>query len=326
MDFVYFGDGFWATQCLERILKNHHRALAVILRQKPSDYSLKEFAERRGIEVRIPQDANDASFVKWILALNPQLNVSMSYDQILQRPILESAPLGFINCHAGKLPFYRGRNVINWVIMNNEKEIGLTIHYMDEDIDTGDVILQKTLPIHWEDTYNTLLKKIQETFPDLLVKAMELIEKKKVKRKPQKKLTGTYFCRRVPGEEWIDWDDTSLNIYNKVRAITHPGPGARTLLGNKVLILWKVHYDSAWPKYIATPGEVVGVLKGKGVTVKTGDSTLLIEKIQFEEGNNPEQPPAFPLGTRFGLNLYQTVLQLQREVGGLKKSVGKGEK
>jgi methionyl-tRNA formyltransferase len=312
MDFVYFGDGIWAVKCLRRLLDEGHCALAVVLRTSPSDSTLKELAEEIGVPTRTPDNVNSPKFLAWLHSLEPDLNISMSYDQILRKPILNSAPLGFINCHAGKLPYYRGRNVVNWAIINNEEEIGLTIHYVDEGIDTGDIILQRTLPIDWEDTYGTMLEKIQESFPELLAKAVRLIEKGEVNRQPQAHQEGTYFSKRVPGDEWIDWRDSSLNIYNKIRAITHPGPGARTLLDGQKLIVWQAFYDPSWPEYIATPGEVVGIIPDQGVKVKTGDSTLILERVQFV--GDVEHIPEFQIGTRFGVGPTQTVHRLQQEV------------
>ena len=99
---------------------------------------------------------------------SPDLNLSVSYDQIIRRPLLEAAPLGFVNFHAGKLPIYRGRNVVNWALINGETEIGLTAHFMDEGIDTGDILLQRTLPIAWTDTYGDVLSRVVDAFPDLV--------------------------------------------------------------------------------------------------------------------------------------------------------------
>jgi len=315
---IYFGDGIWATNTLEKLLDEGHQVQAVILRREPSDNTLAKLAHSAGISVHSPDRVNAPEFVDWVRSPQPDLNISMSYDQILRRAIIESAPLGFINGHAGKLPYYRGRNVINWAIINNEQEIGLTVHYVDEGIDTGDIILQSVLPISWDDTYGTVLEKVQEALPDLLVKAVALIEKKEVNRQPQAHLEGSYFSRRIPGDEWIDWSDTSLNIYNKIRAITHPGPGARTVLGDRTLIIWCARYNPSWPKYIATPGEIVEVIPGQGVRVKTGDSTLILERVQFEGEDEFEQDPNFRVGTRFGVNLIETVHQLRRQVAELR--------
>ncbi len=299
MRILYFGDGLWATKCLQRLLDNNHQVVAVILRCKPSDSTLEELALQVGIPVRTVDKVNTSDFVNWVYSQKPDLNISMSYDQIFHKPILQTAPKGFINCHAGNLPYYRGRNVLNWAIINNEKEIGLTILYVDEGIDTGDIILQRHLLIDWEDNYGTVLAKVQDAFPELLAEAVTLIKEDRVQRQPQSHLEGTYFCARHTGDEWIDWNDTSLNIYNKIRAITQPGPGARTILGNKVLIIWNANYDLDWPKYTAIAGEVVRIEHGKGIRLKTGDSTIMIKRTQFE--NEDIYTPSFPIGTRFGV-------------------------
>ena len=166
------------------------------------------------------------------------------------------------------------------------------------------------------------MQEVQDAFSEVVAEAVRLIERNEVQRQPQVHMEGTYFSARVPGDEWIYWNDTSLNIYNKIRAITHPGPGARTLLGHGTQIVWEAYYDKGWPKYIATPGEVVEVLPGKGVKVKTGDSVLLLTRVQSEGESEPEQTPKFRIGTRFGINLTEDVYRLQRDVEDLRKLVG----
>jgi methionyl-tRNA formyltransferase len=189
--------------------------------------------------------------------------------------------------------------VINWAIINNESELGLTVHYLDEGIDTGDIILQQTIPIQWEDTYGSMLAKAQDRFLSLLSEAVRLIEHGEAPRIPQQKDAGTYCPARVEGDEWIDWSDTSLNIYNLIRAIAQPGPGARTLVGERTLVMWTARYDLRWPVYRATPGVVVEMLPGLGVRVKTGDSTLICEWTQLD-GEEPATP-TFRVGTRFAV-------------------------
>ncbi len=307
--------------CLRRIVDDGHEPAAVITRRRPTDGSLAELAAHLSVPVRAPEHANGSEFVTWLRSLKPDLNISMSYDQILKRPIIESAPLGFINCHAGKLPHYRGRNPINWAIINSETEIGITVHYLDEGIDTGDIVLLRVLPIGWEDYYGSVLNRVRDAFPDLLSEAMRLIGEDRVRRQPQPDLAGTYFAGRVTGDEWINWEDTSLNIYNKIRAISHPGPGARTLHEGRVLIIWKAWYDLSWPKYMATPGEVVGAVRGKGAKVKTGDSTLVLESVELEGEGEAPHVPKLRVGTRFGINLLDTVVQMQRQISEIRKAV-----
>ena len=315
MRILFFGDGAWATNSLQRLVQEGWTLLGVVVRIKPTDPALLTEAESLQLPVFQPRRVNDPDFVTQVANLQPDLNLSVSYDQILRRPILETAPLGFINFHAGALPYYRGRNVINWAIINGETEIGLTAHYVDEGIDTGDIILQRTLPIAWTDTYGDVLRNVTAAFPDLVVETVRLIADGQVQRQPQAQLPGTYFAGRGEGDEWLDWSDSSRNLYNKIRAITHPGPGARTLLGNQVVIVWRAFYDPTWPTYMATPGQVVGRRPGEGVLIKTGDSILLVQEVQIDDGE--AHVPTWRIGTRLGINLFSYLRELQARMASL---------
>lgn len=300
MRLILYGDGKWAEDSLQQLLANGHEIAAVVLRQKPSSPGLADLSRKAEIPSYTFDKVNADKVIQWVRSLAPELNVSVSYDQILRRPILQSAPRGFINVHGGKLPYYRGRNIINWAIINNEPEIGVTVHYVDEGIDTGDIILQECLPINWEDTYGDVLAKVEKAIPGLVARAVHLISRDEAPRQPQAHLEGTYFCRRLPGDEWIDWRDSSLNIYNKIRAITQPGPGATTTLNGRRLVIWSAEYDRRWPKYVARPGEVVGKVENSGIRTKTGDSTITVKTVQWSD-EKEETVPRFQLGTRFEL-------------------------
>lgn len=312
MRIVFFGDSVWGAAGLGGLLRDGHTIPLVVLRRRPSDDAMQQAAANAAIPTAQPANVNAPEFVERIRELAPDLNVSMSYEQILQPAILEAAPQGFINGHAGRLPHYRGRNVINWAIINDEREIGLTVHYIDAGIDTGDIILQRTVAIEWTDDYATVLEKIYSTLPDLLVEAVRQIADGTAARTVQAALPGSYFSRRVPGDEWLDWSQSSRVLYNKIRAITRPGPGARTVLGSRELVIWRADYDPQWPAYLATPGEVVG-REAEGVMVKTGDSTLRISSIQFADEAEPIRP-TWRIGTRLGVDFLQTIRALQIRV------------
>jgi methionyl-tRNA formyltransferase len=300
---VLFGDGAWATNSLLRLSETPHSIVAVVARKEPSDPTLVETVRALGLLPLQPSNVNSIDFVDRVKSLAPDLNLSISYNQILRRSIIETARLGFLNFHAGKLPYYRGRNVINWAIINGEREIGITAHFVDEGIDTGDIILQRTLPIEWTDTYGDVLRHVVEAFPDLVLDAVALITAGQPTRIQQADHPGTYFPGREEGDEWLDWSDTSFNLHNKIRAITRPGPGARTLVGNKVARIWRAFYDLSWPKYIATAGQVVG-RRDNGVLVKTGDSTILVQEVQIDDGC---ETPSWRIGTRLGMNVMASL-------------------
>ena len=149
MRIILFGDGAWAANSLERLNRDGHTVACVVVRAITSDEALEDSAKDLGILVHRPSNVNDPDFLTAISEIKPDLNLSISYDQILRTSLIGLAPLGFVNFHAGKLPYYRGRNVINWALINGESEIGITAHHIDEGIDTGDIILQRALPIDW---------------------------------------------------------------------------------------------------------------------------------------------------------------------------------
>jgi methionyl-tRNA formyltransferase len=301
MKILFFGDGQWATNSLLRLHGAGWTVQGVVVRTRPTDSSLATAAQELGLHVWQPQRVNAPEFVEQVVELGPDLGVCVSYDQILRSHIRNVAPKGFINLHAGKLPLYRGRNVVNWALINGETEIGITSHFLDDGVDTGDIILQQTLPISWTDTYGDVLQRVVEKIPELVINSVSLIARGEAQRQPQAHLAGTYFPARGPGDEWLDWSDTSRNLHNKIRAITHPGPGARTTLNGRVVIIWRGFYDPSWPTYIATPGQVVGRVEGRGVIVKTGDSTVILEEVQFEDEDNA-RIPEWSIGTRLGID------------------------
>ena len=311
---VLFGDGKWAANSLARLHEVGFVMVGVVVRTRPSDDSLSDEAGALNVPIFQPPAVNSTDFLAMVSSLAPDLCLSISYDQILRAPLLATPRLGFVNFHAGKLPRYRGRNIINWAIINGEPEIGLTAHFMDEGIDTGDIILQKTFSITWSDTYGTVLQRIVEAFPEFVLEAVKQVATGSARPVKQELVQGTYFGGRENGDEWLDWSDTSTNLYNKIRAITHPGPGARTLDDDKEVIIWNSAYDTSWPKYIATPGQVVG-RDAAGALVKTGDSVLLVTEIQFQ--NCECEVPAWRIGTRLGMNpmrIYKTLMKRIEEL------------
>jgi methionyl-tRNA formyltransferase len=297
MRVLFFGDGDWAAKSLERVAARWNVA-AVVLRHRPSSPSLEEAAKALSLPRLQPERANAPEFVAAVAALAPDLNVSVSYDQIVRRALRESARLGFLNFHAGMLPNYRGRSVVNWAILNGETEIGMTSHWMDDGVDTGDIVLQRSLPIGWTDTYGELLRRVVAAFPDLVVDALEAIASGTATRRPQAHLAGSYFRVRGPGDEWLDWSDTSRNLHNKIRAISEPGPGARTLRGETPVTIWRAWADPAAPAS-GSPGEPGVVVGGgsDGVAVATGESLLYLQDVEV---SGRRGVPDWPAGTSLG--------------------------
>jgi methionyl-tRNA formyltransferase len=291
-----FGDGEWAARTLVSLRDAGHDLSGVILRARPSHPCLEEAARAAGVPILRPSNVNDPECVDSIRSLAADVHLSVAYNQIFKAPVRATAPW-FLNVHAGKLPHYRGRNVINWALINGESEIGITVHVVDDGIDTGDILLQRVLPIGWTDTYGDVLGRAVREIPLIAVEAIELVGAGRAVLQPQG-LDGSYCRGRRNGDEWIDWWHSSVDIYNKIRGIARPGPGARTWLGDSPVVIWRATYDRSWPRYRATPGEVVRRLPERGVFVKTGDSTLFVNEVELE--GSPSHVPAWRAGTRLG--------------------------
>ncbi len=314
MRILFFGDGAWATDSLQALINEGHDLLGLVIRKAPTDLSLLQLGQEKNIRIFQPVKVNDKGFIEQVRGLDPEINLSVSYDQIFKSEIIQTATVAFVNFHAGQLPFYRGRNVINWAIINGETTIGLTAHFVDSGIDTGAIIFQRILPLDWTDTYGDVLQKVVRAFPGLVTDTVRAFAEGKVSGKIQLSELGTYFPSRKEGDEWLDWSDTSRNIYNKIRGISHPGPGALTLHGSQLVRIWRASYDPSWPSYLATPGHVVNRCAEKGVTVKTGDSTIILHEVQIS--GQPSSIPVWPLGTRLGLDVLSFLHQMQYRLEG----------
>ena len=314
MRIVLMGDGAWAADSLVRLHDDGHVIAGVVLRARPTGPALGEAAAHLGATVLQPADPAAPDLVAEVARLAPDLLLSVAYDRILRRPVLDLPARGSVNFHAGKLPHYRGRNVVNWAIINGEAEIGLTAHEIDEGIDTGAILLQQALPIRWTDTYADVLANVVKAMPDMVSRTVQGVAAGTLRPIPQP-VTGTYYGGRKAGDEWLDWTRSSRDLYNKIRGITRPGPGARTVIDGEPLVIWRAEYDPAWPSYRATPGEVVGRCASGASVVKTGDSTLLVQEV--ERAGAPAGAPRLPIGARLGVDPAAALAALSARVEAL---------
>lgn len=292
----YFADGPWAHLALEKIKKDSSIKVAFIcVRYDKKDPVLIELGKKYQIDVLFSPNINSEEFIEQLKKYNVDLFVSMSFNQIFRKKILSLPPLKTINCHAGKLPFYRGRNILNWVLINDEKEFGITVHYVDIGIDTGDIILQKTYSITDQDDYNTLLERAYVGCAEILYEAIKLIQNDAVCPILQSEIDkiGIYCGIRQEGDELLDWNQDSRDIFNFVRAICPPGPCATSFINNKLVKIKKVAMVEGAHIYKGIPGQVIGT-SSNGYYVKTKDTML--ELLDFEYDGK------IKIGSRFKAN------------------------
>jgi methionyl-tRNA formyltransferase len=249
----------------------------VVGRFNPIDGILKELAEESGLPFWLNKNINSNDFLDLVKPFQCHLFTCLSFNQIFRSRLIEFPEFGIINCHAGKLPFYRGRNILNWALINDEKEFGVTAHFIDEGIDTGDIVLQRSFPINDSDDYNTLLKCAHVECASTLYDAVKLIQAGTYSRIKQTDIhaLGTYFPKRISGDENLNWDQSSREIFNFVRAICFPGPEARTMLAGEVIRISEVQYFEGAPVFKGIPGSIIGKTSST-FDVKTRDSFVRV--------------------------------------------------
>jgi len=289
----YFADGRWAHEAFKILIQDKSIEIKFIcVRYDTTDTVLKEFAEQYHLGYLKNKNINSDEFLETVSKYDCDLFVSMSFNQIFKKRIMHLPKMKTINCHAGKLPFYRGRNILNWALINDEKEFGITVHYMDEGIDTGDIILQRTYPITDQDDYSTLLETAYIECAKILYDAIKLMQSNKQVPKKQIEIhpVGFYCGKRKPGDEKLNWNQTSREVFNFVRAICKPGPGARCILNDEEMIVNRVGLIAGAPIYTGIPGQIVG-FSNDHVIVKTLDSTVEITEYDY--------PKRIRIGDRF---------------------------
>lgn len=273
----YFADGIWGHNAFKLINEEKNFEIKFITpRFDTTDETLKNFADAYNIPYLKAKNINSDEFLSLIEKYECDILVSMSFNQIFKPAILDKYKV--INCHAGKLPFYRGRNILNWVLINDEKEFGITVHYVDEGIDTGDIILQKTYPINDEDDYKSLLLKAHTECAKLLYEALTKFINNDIIPIKQNTIhpVGMYCGVRQFGDEVINWDQTSRELFNFIRAVCKPAPMARTTLYDKPFYINKSEIIQNAPYYKGISGQILYKDADKSLIVKTKDSILKI--------------------------------------------------
>lgn len=274
----YFADGPWSHRTFDKLVRDQSISIAFICaRFDRPDGVLREQAENYKIDFLTHPKINSDDFLEKVEGYGCDIFVSMSFNQIFRKRLFEFPRLHTINCHAGKLPFYRGRNILNWALINDEKEFGITVHYVDEGIDTGDILAQRVFPITEQDTYATLLERAYDGCAELLYDTVKLLQAGQATRRAQidTHSLGFYCIARMDGDEKLNWNQTSREVFNFVRAICRPGPEARTFIGNAEIRINRVQLLPDAPAFKGIPGAVLGV-DPQGFLVKTVDSYVKV--------------------------------------------------
>jgi methionyl-tRNA formyltransferase len=247
---------------------------------------IQALAERFNIPHYQTKWMKDKNYEKIITKeIKPDIGIVVGCRILLAKNLYEIPPLGTLAVHDSLLPEYRGFAPLNWSILNGEEQTGVTLYYLNELMDGGDIVLQKSVPIHFEDTAPLVYERICQATVDVVLEAHNLLLKGKAPRISQNYATGSFTCSRTPIDGLIDWRQSTTAIYNQVRALTYPYPGAFTFYQTKRLIIWQakpVDHQLIYRGRI--PGRVINISKSEGyVEVLTGDGILRIFEVELEE-------------------------------------------
>jgi len=243
---------------------------------------VRDLAFQNNLPVYQPEDPNHPAFVEAMRSLEPDFLFSCYYRHMLKKPLLDLPKQGALNMHGSLLPRYRGRVPINWVLVHGEVETGMTLHYMEVKADRGDIVAQKRVPITDGDTALTLFARMTVAAEELLRDSYPLLRTGQAPRMPQDHSQASYFEGRRPEDGRIDWTKPAREIYNLVRAVTHPYPGAFTSLGRRRLFIWWGRPLAEPVAPAAVPGQIMARLLGEGLLVATGRGQFLVERAQWE--------------------------------------------
>ena len=291
---VFMGTPDFAQDSLKAIVESGHKVLAVIttpdthkgrklLLQMPP---VKEYALKQNLKVYQPEKLkNNEEIVKTIKQLNPDIICVVAYGKILPKEILEIPKLGVINVHPSLLPNYRGSAPIQWAIINGEKLSGVTIMYLNEEMDAGDIILKKESTIEENETIGEVWERFSNMGAKLLIEALNQIEKGVAPRIKQEGIV-TYAPMLQKEISKIDWNNKKTEeIRNLIRGL-NPIMGTYTFLNNKKYKIWTAENATNNTEIKTTkgavPGEIVFIDSKKGMYIKTIDGIISVKEIQAE--------------------------------------------
>lgn len=242
--------------------------------------SVRELAKANRIPV-LTSDINFKENVSLVREAAPDFILSFYYRNMIKNEVLAIPKRGALNLHGSYLPKYRGRVPVNWAVINGETETGATLHYMVEKPDAGDIVDQEKVAIGFDDTAFDVFNKVTDAAVTVLARSFPLLAKGCAPRIPMDLSQGSYFGGRRPEDGRINWEKSAREIYNLVRGVTHPYPGAFTHLDGKKVLIWR----GTPVEGSAEPGKIVNLAP---LQVGTGEGLFEIHTLQREEEGERE--------------------------------------
>jgi methionyl-tRNA formyltransferase len=257
MKIIFMGTPQFAVASLDALIKAGCDVVAVVTApdkpagrgQKLNESAVKQYAVANGIKVLQPEKLKDPEFLHELKSLHADLQVVVAF-RMLPEVVWSMPPRGTINLHASLLPQYRGAAPINWVLINGEKESGVTTFFLKHEIDTGDILFTEKITLTGDETAGDLHDRLMHKGAGLLVKTVKGVESGRYNEHPQSALLDGVELKHAPKifkeDCLIDWQQPAESIYNKIRGLS-PYPTAYTFLNDKILKVFNATFETAKP-------------------------------------------------------------------------------
>lgn len=293
LNIIFMGTPDFALPVLEAVQSSNHQLLAVVTQpDRPRGRGkhltpppVKTWAMKNRIPVHQPlKIRGNQDFLDKISRLNPDLIITAAYGQILPGSLLDIPPLGCINVHASLLPEYRGASPIQQVLIDGRKKTGISMIYMDEGMDTGDIIMQQQLTIEPEENAGQLHDRLAALGANMIPAVLNLFGQGKPVGTPQDSKKATYCSKIDKNRGEIQWEQSAESICNLVRGLT-PWPGTFTFLnqGKRLKVLRALTME-CHPHHHHTPGTVLTADESNGFQVACGQGAIRIMQLQEQGG------------------------------------------
>lgn len=286
MKILFMGTPDFAVGSL-KMLNKKHKVVGVFTKpdkvnkrgNKVSFSPVKKYALENDLKVYQPESVKAIETLELVKSLAPDIIVVIAYGKILPKELIEIPRYKIINVHASLLPKYRGAAPIHYSIVNGDEKTGVSIMYIVEKLDAGDVILQKETDIEEEDTLETVYDRLAKLGEKALEEALVLIENGKENPKPQNEDEATFVKPISKEEAQINWNQSKEKIYNFVRGM-NPFPCAYTFLNQKRFKIYEVEKKET--DLNGEVGEVIDLIKGKGPLVKVENGAVILKQVRPE--------------------------------------------
>lgn len=299
------------VRTLDRLLAAGERPVFVIARDCEREtmwfHDLEQRCRAEAIEFHPVGRIRDDESVAYVRERRPDLIFSVYYTEIIPPSVLALPPHGIINFHPALLPKYRGPHPVNWAIIKGETKTGLTAHYMDTGVDTGPILLQKEVPITLADTFASVSRRIMDLVPNTVLEVLKGLRRGTLDPVPQDESQASYFPRRTEKDDIVVWHRSAKEIYDLIRGLYYPLPGAWSQLGGRRVVFREASLVTECPQGEGAPGIILAV-DTSGTVVCTGDGIILIRRVDIDERQGLEPvDPAYASIFRTGERFYVEV-------------------